>query len=493
MITPLVRTSAPFLYHDRVIGDVWCQLDGAPAPRPLADLLAALATARHTAHLALPTLTAPAFTEALATAVAQHRLRCYILTTDGLSPGLSAAEKEAHAAALARLAAAGATLQSTARMHARFLVIDVGEPTVDARVFPLGLPGPEGEEPVFTVPTRAAALQEAFALAWWRLSVDRLTKQGGGKATLQPGFAADQPIPGLAVDLKLADKPTAESPARAEIADRLKALLEPAQRRVWVTVPQPESQTFLIEALLAKAAIADADVRLLTTHRPAAMETLRKLSLGGVQVRHRPDVRATTVIADEQGLLLTTGSGAKEEKPGLELAVHLDATAIGAFAATFETSWNRAAAALRREVKLGEILSPYQPAGPGPLGAWLPPPVEAKLVELATPWTAHSATDLAGSAPHKDAKDDPACGALSLTYRWTIVPPKLPADAKEEFMTAEEAARLGLPAARAPFDPRRFSRGKELFLLAERADPIYLGWLRQVATELKARVVVARA
>ena len=72
------------------------------------------------------------------------------------------------------------------------------------------------------------------------------------------------------------------------------------------------------------------------------------------------------------------------------------------------------------------------------------------------------------------------------------MPPKLPADVKEEFMTAEEAAKLGLPEARAPFDPRRFSRGKELFLLAERNDPIYLGWLRQVAVELKARVVIPR-
>jgi hypothetical protein len=63
---------------------------------------------------------------------------------------------------------------------------------------------------------------------------------------------------------------------------------------------------------------------------------------------------------------------------------------------------------------------------------------------------------------------------------------------KEEFMTAEEAAKLGLPAERAPFDPRRFSRGKELFLLAERNDPIYLTWLRQTAAELKARVVIPR-
>jgi hypothetical protein len=492
MITPLVRTSAPFHYHERVIGDVWCRLDGAPAPHAFADTLAALANARHTVHLALPHLTVPAFTDALAAAVAQHRLRCYVLTTDGLSPGLANADKQAHAAALAKLSAAGATLQSTSRLHARFLLLDVGEPTVDARVFPFGLPGPEGDEPVHVLPSRAAALQEAFALAWWRLSVERLTKQGAGKATLQPGFPADQPIAGLAVDLKSAEKPSAESPARAEIAVRLKAILEPAQQRVWASLPQPESQSFLVEALLAKAALPGADVRVLTTHRPAATETLRKLALGGVQVRHRIDVRATTWLADGQGLVLATGSGAKDEKPGLELAVQVDGADLSALASAFEASWKTAAASLRPQAKFGELQSPYQLVGKDAPGAWLPPPVESKLVVLDTPWTAHSATDLAASPPHKDAKDDPGCGALTLTYRWTIVPPKLPADAKEEFRTPEEAERLGLPPGRAPHDPRRFSRGKELFLLAERDDPIYLTWLRQTATELKARVVVPR-
>jgi len=494
MIPPLLKASAPFHYHERVIGDVWLRLDApvGESPRGLADVLEAVAKTRHTLHVALPLLNLPALTDAVATVVAQHRLRAYILTTDGLATGLTAADKQAHAEALAKLAAAGATLQSTARLHARFLVVDAGEPTADARVFPLGLPGPTGTEPVYATPTHARALQEAFALAWWRLSVDRLTKQGGGKATLQPGFPADRAIDGLALDLRLADKPTAEAPARTEIVARLKAILEPAQQRVWVSLPQPETQTFLIEALLAKAALPGADVRLLTSHRPAAMETLRKLALAGVQVRHRADVRATALLADGQGLLAVTGTGAKDEKPGLELALHFTAAGPAEFAATYEAAWNTAEAALRTQMKLGEIKSAYQVAGTGPLGPWLPPPVEAKLVTLESPWTAASATDLASSPPHKDAKDDPACGALTLTYRWTVVPPKLPTDAKEEFMTAEEAAKLGLTAARAPFDPRRFSRGKELFLLAERNDPIYLGWLRQVALELKARVVVPR-
>jgi hypothetical protein len=492
MISPILKTSEPYQYHDRVIGDVWRQLDGEATPDDgLGMLLSAIGAARQSILLAAPWLGTPALTEAVATAVSQHRVRCYVLTTDGLAPGYSAPQKQAHAEALAKLSALGAILQSSTQVHAKFLVVDAGEPTSRAVLCPVGLPAPDSPAPAFSLPTHARPLQEAFALAWWRLSVDRLTKQGPGKAEPQPGHPADRPIDGLALNLQLTAKPTAEAPARLEIAARLKGVLETAQARVWCTTPLPETQPFLIEALLAKAT-AGADVRLLTTHRPAATETLRKLALGGVKVRLATDTRATTWVADDQALLLAVGTGAKEAKPGLELAVHLVGEATTAFAATFERSWSQAFAELQTQVKLGALQSGYQRLAPGTLGAWLPPPVASKLIAIDSPWTAHSATDLVNSPPHKDAKDDPTCGALTLVYQWVVVPPKLPADVKEEFLSPEEAAKLGLPAARASYDPRRFSRGKELFLLAERNDPIYLGWLREVANDLKARVVVPR-
>jgi hypothetical protein len=492
MIAPLLRISEPFVYHERVIGDIWLRLDPAPvADQGATTLLAAIEAARHTLHLATPLLGVPAINEALARALSQHRVRCYILTTDGLAPGYDAAQKQTHAEALAKLSAAGAILQSSAQVHAQFLIVDVGEPAAQAIVCPCGLPSPEKPAPTHVLTRHARPLQEAFALAWWRLSAERLTKQGPAKAEPQAHYPLDRPIEDLAVDLQLSAKPKPETPARLEITPRIKTVLEPAQTRLWCTLPQPETQTFLIEALLAKAT-AGVDVRLLTSARPAAIETLRKLALGGVKVRLGADVRATTLIADQQALLLAVRTGAKDEKPGLELAPHLVGEATTAFAATFESAWSQAQAELQPQAKLGAVRGAYQKLAAGALGPWLPPPVESKLVVLETPWIATSATDLASSPPHKEAKDDPSCGALTLVYQWTVVPPKLPADVKEEFMTAEEAAKLGLPAAKAPFDPRRFSRGKELFLLAERNDPIYLGWLRQVAAELKARVVIPR-
>ena len=493
MIPALRKTSEPFHYHERVIGDVWLKLD-APEPaggQAWATVLAALESARHSLHVATPLLGVPAFNEALARALSQHRVRVYILTTDGLAPQFNAPQKQAHAEALAKLPAAGAILQSSAQVHAQFIVIDAGEPNAQALLCPAGLPTPQQEAPVHRLPQHSRPLQEAFALAWWRLSVERLTKQGPAKAEPQANYPLERPIEGLAVNLQFSAKPKAETPARLEITPRIKTLLEPAQTRLWCALPQPETQAFLIEALLAKAA-AGADVRRFTSYRPAATETLRKLALGGVKVRLGTDVRATSLIADSQALLLAVGTGAKDEKPGLELAPHLVGESAEALAANFETTWSEAQIELHPQAKLGGLRGAFQKLATGPLGPWLPPPAESKLVVLDTPWIASSATDLANSPPHKEAKDDPTCGALTLVYQWVVVPPKLPADVKEEFMTAEEAAKLGLPEARAPFDPRRFSRGKELFLLAERNDPIYLTWLRQTAAELKARVVISR-
>jgi hypothetical protein len=104
---------------------------------------------------------------------------------------------------------------------------------------------------------------------------------------------------------------------------------------------------------------------------------------------------------------------------------------------------------------------------------------------LSTPWTAFSAADLSDSAPHREAKDDPACNALELTYEWQVIAPKLPADAKEEF-------RTGPDGAKAPCSPRRFLRGKEVYVLIDRTDPTRLAEFRALERQTKVRSVIAR-
>jgi hypothetical protein len=111
---------------------------------------------------------------------------------------------------------------------------------------------------------------------------------------------------------------------------------------------------------------------------------------------------------------------------------------------------------------------------------------------LATPWTANSAADLADSAMHREAKDDPSCNALELTYTWQVIPPKLPADAKEEFKLGPEPTVKGAERTKTPYSPRRFLRGKEVFVLIDRTDPDRLAEFRALERQTKVRAVIAR-
>jgi hypothetical protein len=122
----------------------------------------------------------------------------------------------------------------------------------------------------------------------------------------------------------------------------------------------------------------------------------------------------------------------------------------------------------------------------------LPCPAPKKHVVLSTPWTAFSAADLTDSAPHREAKDDPACNALELTYEWQVVPPKLPADAKEEFKLGPEPTMKGAERTKTPYSPRRFIRGKEIYVLIDRTDPIRLSEFRALERQTKVRSVIAR-
>ena len=124
MITALRKTSEPFHYHERVIGDVWLKLDAPEPPTGQAwsTVLAGIESARHSLHIATPLLGVPAFNEAVARALSQHRIRVYILTTDGLAPQFDAPQKQVHAEALAKLSAAGAILHYLIHQFLLYLI-----------------------------------------------------------------------------------------------------------------------------------------------------------------------------------------------------------------------------------------------------------------------------------------------------------------------------------------------------------------------------------
>lgn len=493
-IPPLSRTSEPFRYHERVVGDVWLQLPAsnpAPAgpwvfPERAAALQAwinAIKQAQATVHLALAQLTHAGLVTALGEAASLRRVRIYIITTEGQSPELTPAEKKAHAAALDHLAACGAILQSTQSFHPTLLLVDAATATATVHL-EIGQGGTVGE------PSLGPILQRLFALGWWRHGVNRLARTGLGKAEQPASFDAKRLLPQVAIDVRVLAKPPAKPVQRLEVAEATKAFVEEAQQHLWVCLPDLASEPALLAQLLAKAKDARCDVRLCLTVRPTVNEQLTKLLAGGVQIRVAAGI--PQLIVDDQVMVFAGRLKGRDPVSGLSCAVTLNAAGAAELRTRFAQRWEAADFALRAQAKLGEITTPYLPLAAAANTPFLPAPAASKHVELTTPWTAFSAADLTDSAPHREAKDDPACNALVLTYQWQIVAPKLPADAKEEFKLGPEPTVKGGERSKTPYSPRRFLRGKEVYVLIDRFDAARLAEFRALERQTKVRSVIAR-
>ena len=494
-IPPLTRTSEPFRYHDRVVGDVWLRRgDAAPPPTEgphvytqraawLNAWVAAIGAAQTTVHLSLATLTNAGLVAALAQAAKQRQVRVYIITTEGQGPGLKPDEKKAHLGALDGLAAAGATLQSTTTFHPTLLLIDAA--SAQPRAFL-----ESGEQLCVDEPTLAPQLQRLFALGWWRHGVNRLTRAGAGKAEQPASFPAQRTLAQVPIDVRPIVKPPAKPVARLEVAEARQAFVASAQARLWAALDGLEPEPALLGQLLEKAKDPACDVRVLLPGRSSQVDTLRKLLAAGVQVRVAPG--APHLIADGRAWIVGGHPHGREPAQGVACAAILGGAGGAELSARFAQRWEAAELTLFGQAKLGEIRSAYLPITASDSAAWLPSPAPHKHVVLTTPWTAFSAADLTDSAPHREAKDDPACNALTLTYEWQVVPPKLPADAKEEFKLGPEPTTKGAERTKTPYSPRRFLRGKEAFVLIDRTDPERLAEFRALERQTKVRAVIAR-
>ncbi len=484
-LPPLIRRSEPFRYHDRVVGDVWLRRATADmampeGPRVFTQRAAwlhawtlAVGTAQATVHLALPTLTNATLLDALAAAAKQRQVRVYVITGDGQAPGLQPDERKAHLAALDRLAAAGATLQSSSTFHPVLLLVDAAGAAPRAFL-------ETGEGLCADEPTAAPHLQRLFALGWWRHCVNRLSRGGAGKAEQPAAFPAQRRIATVPIDVRPVVKPPAKPVPRLEVADARQAFVAEAKTRLWLSLAAPEAEPALLDAAMKKAADPSADVRLLLPTRAPDATLLRKLLAAGLKVRVAAG--APYLIADDRAWLAAGRPYGREAANGVACAAILLGEAAAELRERFERRWDGAELELRSAMKLGDIQGDYLPLA---AAAFLPRPAPEKHVVLATPWTAFSAADLGDSAPHREAKDDPACNALELTYEWQVIPPKLPADAKEEFKPGPDGTKV-------PCSPRRFLRGKETYVLIDRTDPTRLAEFRALERQTKVRSVVPR-
>ena len=494
-IAPLTRTSEPFRYHERVVGDVWLKRTGESAATPegphvytqraawLNAWITAIGTAQTTVHLAMPTLTHAALVAALAQAAKQRQVRVYIITTEGQGPELKPDEKKVHWAALDFLATSGATLQSTTTFHPTLLLIDAAAPNPRAFL-------ESGEGLCVDEPTLAPNLQRLFALGWWRHGVNRLSRAGAGKAEQPAHFPAQRVIAGVSIDVRPIVKPPAKPVARLEVTDARQAFIAGAQEKLWAALEALEADAALLTQLTDKAKDPACDVRVLLPARSTQVDTLRKLLAAGVKVRVSPG--AATLIADGRAWVVGGRQFGREPVNGLACAAVLSGVGGVELIARFTQRWENADLTLAAQAKLGEIRTAYLPITAPESATGLPAPAAKKHVILGTPWIANSAADLTDSAPHREAKDDPSCNALELTYTWQVIPPKLPADAKEEFKLGPEPTVKGTERTKTPYSPRRFLRGKEVFVLIDRTDPDRLAEFRALERQTKVRAVIAR-
>lgn len=494
-IPPLTRTSEPFRYHERVVGDVWLKRVGEPTATPegqhvftqraawLNAWLTAIGTAQTTVHLALPTLTHASLVEALAQAAKQRQVRVYIITTEGQGPELKPDEKKVHLAALDFLATSGATLQSTTTFHPTLLLIDAA--SAQPRAFL-----ESGEGLCVDEPTLAPSLQRLFALGWWRHGLNRLSRAGAGKAEQPSTFPAQRIIAGVPIDVRPIVKPPAKPVARLEVAEARTAFVASAQAKLWVALESVEAEPAMLTQLIEKAKDPACDVRVLLPTRSPQVEALRKLLTAGVQIRVAAG--PAHLLADDRAWLVGGRKFGREPVNGVACAAILTGPASAELHARFAQRWDNADLTLRAQAKLGEIRTAYLPITAPETAPWLPAPTPKKFILLSTPWIANSAADLTDSALHREAKDDPACNALELIYEWQVIPPKLPADAKEEFKLGPEPTVKGAERTKTPHSPRRFVRGKEVFVLIDRTDPTRLAEFRALERQTKVRTVIAR-
>ena len=494
-IPPLTRTSEPFRYHERVVGDVWLKHAGETTPVPegphvytqraawLNAWITAIGSAQTTVHLSLPTLTHAALVAALAQAAKQRQVRVYIITTEGQGPELKPDEKKVHLAALDFLATSGATLQSTTTFHPTLLLIDAASPNPRAFL-------ESGEGLCVDEPTLAPNLQRLFALGWWRHGLNRLSRAGAGKAEQPAAFPAQRVIAGVPIDVRPIVKPPAKPVARLEVADARTAFVTSAQGKLWVALESLEAEPALLTQLTDKAKDPACDLRVLIPTRSPQVDTLRKLLAAGVKVRVSPG--AAYLLADDRAWVVGGRKYGREPVNGLACAAVLTGLAGAELHTRFTQRWENAELTLSAQAKLGEIRTAYLVITAPETAPWLPAPTPKKFILLTTPWTANSAADLSDSAPHREAKDDPTCNALELIYEWQVIPPKLPVDAKEEFKLGPEPTTKGAERTKTPYSPRRFLRGKEVFVLIDRTDAIRLSEFRALERQTKVRTVIAR-
>ncbi len=427
---------------------------------------------------------------------AQRGVRVYVLTAaeDKVSKTLADDEQfeqrmvEEHKQLLAQLAGK-VMLRSAEHLHAKFLVVDPGNPQkahawlstanfnkalVDSIELGVKLLGDD-----------ARALAEYFQWAFWCETQHEL--QGKNR------LSAVKPMQPAAPPKPVSDTVIATLKDSWRLRQRVIGMIEAARHEILVASYGIAADHAAMEALV-QAAQRGVQVTLLTRPRPAVAPAVARLaSMPGTSILAHDKLHAKALVVDGQVLVMSANLESHGLDSGFEVGVLLSPQSakwvemsLRDWVKTFP--WVYAVAAQRGD-HLGDFClaeSPLRDAK-SVTALWampaLPPIVAADALKL------QEAPQPNIQAPKPPANQLPQQVKVS----WTVQAPRLPKGAVERLRESEKEekapdGKVKKIKTRVPHEPRLFDyRGQAYVLLSQ---PNQEAYARQAASELNAKVVL---
>lgn len=427
---------------------------------------------------------------------AQRGVRVYVLTAaeDKVSKTLADDDQfeqrmvEEHKQLLAQLAGK-VMLRSAEHLHAKFLVVDPGNPRnvhawlstanfnkalVDSIELGVKLLGDD-----------ARALAEYFQWAFWCETQHEL--QGENRlSSVKPMQPAAPPKPA-------SDTVIATLKDSWHLRQRVISMIQAAHQEILVSSYGIAADHAAMDALV-QAAQRGVQVTLLTRPRPAVEPAVARLaSTPGTRILAHDKLHAKALVVDGQVLVMSANLETHGLDSGFEVGVLLShqqsrlvEMTLRDWAKTFP--WVYAAAAQR-----GDHLGDFCPAE-SPLRE-VKSVTELWAMPTLPPIVATDALKL-DEAPQPNIQvPKPPANKLpqQVKVSWTVQAPRLPKGAVERFRESEKEekapdGKVKKIKTRVPHEPRLFDHGGKAYVLLAQSDQETR--VRQQAAELNARVVL---
>jgi cardiolipin synthase len=456
------------------------------------QLISAIDSAREVVLLASFLLSDKGIAQALLNA-SERKTRIYVLTASEARLGKLVDDDaefeqrmvEEHKALLDRLATR-VVLRTAGHLHAKFLIADPGSSEIKGFLSTANFNAALQDSVELGVKlTREQSLELSawFNGAFWLESEHELVEKGRLAAVVplsrNPAPSSENHIVGTAN-------------GKNSLRLRVLEIIEGAREYLWVSSYGLETDHAVVAAI-EQCAQSGVSVTLLTRPRPAVHDVCVHLARAGVSIFSHDKLHAKAVVSDAGALVLTANLETNGLDQGFEVGVDLSHGAAHRELKETLMTWGDSfpwqfAQNAERSKHLGEICLSEEGLRTGIRQ------VEAEQVLPISPTYAFSILDLE-SAPQPDFPPPNEKGTYyqQVCYQWEILPPKLPAGAKERMETYEEEVigRKGkkrIEKKQRPCNPRIYDHKGQTYVVLQ--NEAMLSKVEAQARKLQARVVL---